>query len=347
MKFEKHGKPITGSKSPETGHVSILLIIGFIIFSAIFLTGGLIPIDPNGPKGPPTLPPYFSSDSIQEEQKIILPPEALMSNPKGNLQLKTFKINTCTQKSGIDILIDTSGSMADDNKIDKLKNALKTFTKDLSGTSAISIQTFSNVVTEKIPWGLYKNNKTQVQTTINNLNANGWTRMKDGFTLAKQKLSEAITQNKFPGYNYSMLLISDGVPEIPPPGGASPYDPTKCDMPNVPAPAGDTRNCYVRVCDPRTAPALRCFAKEQDPRTPANLPQDIKTMGIPIYVIGLYSNITSDNKLRNYLEPLLKDDLASKPVSTHYYTYNSSDSTENLKKIFDNIFYLMCKNIIE
>lgn len=322
MKFEGDKKPIKGSKTQGAGYFYVLLIIGLAVFAGTMFSGGFIPINPNGPGGPPTLPPYFNINGDQEEQRIIYPPGALTPDPKGNLQLKTFNVNVCAQKTAIDILIDTSGSMADDNKLGKLKEALVTLTKNLYGTSAISIQTFSWVVTEEVPWGLYKNNKTKVQSTIANLDADGWTLMKDGFTLARQNLSEAITQNKFPGYNYSLLLISDGVPEIPP---------------------DEPRTCYIEVNDLRTAPSLRCFAKEQDPRVPTNIPQTIRNMGVPIYVIGLYSNNTSDKQLQTWLEPLLKDDIASKPTSTYYYAYNSNDSAQKLKAIFDNIFTKICE----
>lgn len=345
MKSEPETKIIKNSKSTNLGCLHVLLIMALIILAGTMFSGGFIPVNPNGPGGPPTLPPYFGIDGTQEEQKIIYPSDALSSDAKGNIQLKTFKVNICAQKSAVDILIDTSGSMADDNKIGKLKDALKSFTQNLSPKSAISIQTFSGVVTEKVPWGLYKNNKTQVDATIDNLNADGWTRMQDGFILAKQKLTEAKTQNKFPGYNYNLLLISDGVPEIPPPDGTFPHDPIRCAEPNYdPPPPGDTRKCYVRVCDPRTAPALRCFVKDQDPRIPVNLPDEIKNMGVPIYSIGLYSNITSDNKLRAYLEPLLEE-ISSKPLSGYYYAYNSAanDNAENLKRIFDNIISKICE----
>jgi hypothetical protein len=326
MKVERNIKPIKRSKTSGTGYFYVLLIIALVVFAGTMFSGGFVPVNPNGPEGPPTLPPYFGTDGNQEEQKIIYPQGALTPNPKGNLQLQTFNVNLCAPKSAIDILIDTSGSMADDNKIGKLKEALTALTQILSPKSAISIQTFSKVVTEEVPWGLYKDNNAQVQTTINNLTADGWTRMKDGFALSRQNLSEAITQNKFPGYNYALLLISDGVPEIPP------------DQP---------RTCYIEVYDPRTAPALRCFAKEQDPRIPTNLPQEIKDLGAPIYVIGLYSNNTSDKQLQTWLEPLLKNDIASKPTSTYYSAYNSIDSTEKLKAIFNNIVAKMCENQIQ
>ncbi|MBU3978830.1 VWA domain-containing protein [Patescibacteria group bacterium] len=347
MKSKTSGNPNTKSKSQGIGVLYTIIILFLTLAAATWLSGGLIPVDPNGPEGPPTLPPYFGIDGDQDEQRIIYPPGALTPDPKGNLQLKTFKVNVCGQKSAIDILIDTSGSMTDENKIGKIKDSLKIFTKNFSNTTAVAIQTFSDQERDKVPWDLYKNNKQEVQTTINNLPAQGHTVMRNGFKLAKDKLNEAISQNKFPGYNYTLLLISDGVPEIPPPSGASPYDPARCNEPNYdPAPAGDNRNCYARVCDPITAPALRCFVKDQDPRIPTSLPQEIKNMGVSIYAIGLYADSSSDNKLRDWLEPLLKE-VVSQPVSTYYYAYDSKTSTEKLKTIFENIVTKICEDEIK
>lgn len=358
MKIKAKGKPITGSKSPSVGYFYVLLIMGFVIFSAIFLTGGFIPVDPNSPDGPPTLPPYYNSDGTEDEQKIFLPTMALTPDPQTNLQLKTFKVNVCGRTSAIDILVDTSGSMTDDNKLGKLKDSLKTFTENFSKTTAVAIQTFSAHEKSIIDWGLYKNNKTQVQEAINDLDADGHTVMRDGFKLAKTKLNEAITQNKFPGYNYSLLLISDGVPEEPPPDDATDFNYSSCRT-SAPwaesPPAGDDRICHISVCDNFTKPALRCFIKKQDPRESSvyptsNIATDIKNLGtgVSIYAIGLYADSScppadcSDNKLRDQLEQLLED-VVSPPVDTHYYPYNSTSSTEDLKKIFDDIVTKICE----
>lgn len=347
MKIKTNGNPNTNSKSQGIGVLYIVIIFFLALAGATWFSGGLIPVDPNGPEGPPTLPPYFGQDGNQDEQRIIYPPGALTPDPRGNLQLKTFNVNVCGQRSAIDILIDTSGSMTDENKIGKIKDSLKAFTKNFSGTTAVTIQTFSRDVKDEVPWDLYKNNKAEVQATIDSLPASGWTVMRDGFEMAKDKLSEAINQNKFPGYNYNLLLISDGVPEIPPPSGASPYDFSKCGMTDVTAPAGDDRDCFVRVCDTVTAPALRCFAKLQDPRAApgdtTNYSQIIKNMGVSIYAIGLYADSSSDNKLRGWLEPLLKE-VVSQPISTYYYAYDSNTSEEKLKTIFENIVTRICEN---
>jgi hypothetical protein len=323
MQTRGSGKPLKGSKSPGIGYLYITLIMFMAVAAGTLLSGGFIPVDPNGPGGPPTLPPYFGQDGDADPQQLILPTGLLTPNPKDNLQLKTFTVNTCNQTSAIDILIDTSGSMTDDNKIGKLKEALRGFTSHLKGSSAIAMQTFSADAKDVVKWDLYKNNKQQVQAAINGLNADGWTSMRDGFQLAKERLFEAKSKNKFPGYNYYLLVISDGVPEIPP------------DRP---------RTCYVQVPDPLEAPALRCFAKEQDPTVPTNLPSDIKNYKIPIYAIGLYSNNSSDLQLEPYLIHLLRDQIASQPSSNFYFEYNSGNTSENLKKIFNSIVTNICSN---
>jgi hypothetical protein len=319
MKIQGSGKPLKGSKSPGIGYFYIVLIMFLAIAIATSLSGGFIPVDPNSAGGPPTLPAYFGTNGINS-QKIILPTDLLTPNPKDNLQLKTFTVDVCGETTAIDILIDTSGSMADDNKINKLKDALKTFTVHFKDSTAVAIQTFSAKAEEKVSWGLYKDNKQQVQATINGLNADGWTTMKDGFSLAEKKILDAKNNNRFPGYSYYLLLISDGVPEIPP------------DQP---------RTCYFETDDPRTAPAKRCFAKEQDPRVPVDIPSNIKQNGVPVYVIGLYSNISSDVRLQAYLVPLLQQ-ISSQPLSNFYHEYNSSSNSEDLKKIFNNIINSVC-----
>src|SRR5664279_2860801 len=173
MKNEVSGKPLVGSKKPGSGGVFIFILLIILVVGASVFSGGFIPVDPNGPGGPPSLPPYFGANGEIENQQIILPSGALTPNPKENLQLKTFKVNTCLNKIAVDFLIDTSGSFAYDGKLDNLKNSLRSFTARMSNMSVIGIQTFSQVVTERIPLDYYVNQKVQVKATIDGLQANG------------------------------------------------------------------------------------------------------------------------------------------------------------------------------
>lgn len=311
------GKPLKGSKSPGIGYIYVLVIMFLAIAMGTVMSGGFVPVDPNGPGGPPTLEPYFDPQDYGQ-QKIILPTGALTPDPKGNLQLKTFTVNTCGQKTAMLFVIDTSGSMQFEDKMPKTQEALRAFTKNLPGKTALGMITFSAQVQDRVPLSYYRDVKGQVATTITGLKPDGWTVTRSAFQRAKQVLSDAITQNKFPGYKYSLILMTDGVPEIP-------------QFPDQPA-----RQCYVEVPDPLVG--TRCFSVAQDPRVPTNLAQDIKNLGVNIYTIGIYSENSSDRLLKPYLEKLLKE-IPSQPVDKHYF---SSPKAENLTKIFDDLVTNIC-----
>lgn len=310
------GRPLRGAKSPGIGYIYILLTMMIAIAAATLLSGGFVPVDPTGPGGPPTIEPYYDPDDYGK-QNIIMPtgPD---SGAQKNLQLKTFTVNTCASKTAFDFLIDTSGSMKFSGKMNNTQTALREFMKNLAGKSVVGIQTFSKDVKEQVPLNYYKINKEEVNTAINGLEPDGYTRTRDGFQIAKQKLIEAMNSRKFPGYKYSLIVMTDGVPEIPP------------DQP---------RTCIKEADDPNTAPAKRCFAKEQDPRIPTNLADDIKNIGVTIYTINIYSpDYPSDTVMLPYLEALLKE-VATQPSSTHYY---SSINAGNLQKVFEDMTTIIC-----
>lgn len=316
---------LTGPKRRAgAGFLYVIIIMLLAIGLGIAMSGGGIPVDPNGPHGPPTLPPYFDQ-SDYGKQSIILPTGALTPDAKGNLQLKTFSVNICGQKTAIDFLIDTSASMEDFGKMDKVKSAMKAFVTDLPGKAVISIDSFSAVVRELVPFGYYKDNKAAVNSAIdNNFKPDGWTRTRDGMKLAQEKITDAIGSNKYPGYHYFLVLITDGVPEIPEESGTS-------------------RKCEVKVADPLEGPAGRCFSEAQDPRVPDNLGDQIKALGVSIYTIGLTGPAgSSDAVLEPSLSAMLTN-LASDPKDQHYYkTLNAID----VKSIFDQVSTNMCEGMI-
>jgi hypothetical protein len=307
------GRPTNGSISPGIGYLYVLVAMFLIIGAGTLLSGGFVPVDPNGPGGPPTLPPYFNSADYGVQKKIF-PSNADRPADK-NLQLKTFKVNTCGQKTAIDFLIDTSGSMKLDGKIGKEKDALKALTKQLTNKSVIGMHTFSKNAREEVPISFYGDVKDQVAQKIEGLEPDRETRTRDGFSLVKQKLTEVISANKYPGYSYNLVLLTDGVPEIPP---------------------EQPRTCYFEAFDP-TYNGNRCFAKEQDPRIPTNLPADIKGMGVTIYSVGIFSQTSTDKQFYPYLSSLLKE-IATSP--DHYY---ESIEGGNLDKILNEVLNNICE----
>jgi hypothetical protein len=314
------GHQQSGSKKTGAGTLFIYLILILIVMAAFIITGGSVPVDPHSTLGPSRLPPYYDIESENNQQKIILPPDALTPSSDKNLQLKTFLVNTCVKNVAVDFLIDTSGSFAYDGKLENLQNSLRAFTKRMANMSVIGVQSFSAVVKERVPLDYYKNQKVQMEETIKKLSPGGNTRTRDGFLLAQKLIKEAKAAQKFKDYQYVLVLLTDGIPEVNP---------------------GQRRTCIgPQVADPLTAPALRCFAREQDPRYPTNIASQLKADNVRIFSIGIYSpNRPSDARLQPYLEDLLQD-VASDPVSDYYY---SSVHGGDLNQILDKVFLSICQ----
>lgn len=315
-------KPIKGSIHPGIGYLYIVLILVFAIAAGTLLSGGFIPVDPNGPGGPPTLPFYYGSNG-EDTQKIVWPNNATPHSDK-ELQLETFSVNTCGSKTVIDFLIDTSGSMEFDNKIFILRDGLSQVVKKLPPSAVVGIQTFSAVVQERAPLDYLKNNRTTVAAVINGLSPAGWTRTKDGLEMAGTKLSEAITKNKFPGYKYYLVILTDGVPETPPP-----------------------RTCMEppgHIQDPLWGTEGRCFTVEQDPRIPSSLALSLKNLGVEVFSVAIVSkSATSDQAMKPYLEALLKE-ISSTPSEKYFHV--TDFDTINLAEILKDFSTSLCEENI-
>jgi len=292
--------------------------MGLVVVGAFIASGNFSPVDPNGPGGPPTLAPYYNSADYPK-QNIVMP-TGNQPGAQKNLQLKTFGVDNCGENTVIFFIVDKSGSMAYANKIGNTKKAMQYFVGNMGGLSAIGIETFSKDVVTDVPLNYYKDVKPQVNQVISGLTADGWTRTKDAMQEAYDQLKKSIKDEDYPGYAYNLILMTDGVPEVPP------------DQP---------RTCYVTTPDPNDAPALRCFAKEEDPTVPVDIPQKIRDLGVDIYTINLYSpSWHSDVVMFPYLQHLLRDQIASSPTSTHYYvSTNASNLSDILKNIESNICY--------
>ena len=311
------GRPNRGTISPGIGYLYVLGAMFMMIGAGTLLSGGFVPVDPNGPGGPPTLDPYFNPEDYGEQKKIY--PSNANRPEDNNLQLKTFKVNTCGQKTAIDFLIDTSGSMKYDGKVGKQKTALKAIVKKLTAKSVVGIHTFSKSAKEEVPMGLYKDNKADIDKTIESLKPDGWTTTREGFSLVKQKLTELIATDKYPGYSYAVILLTDGVPEQPAP-----------------------RSCWpdnsFQPFDPQYQ-ANRCFSIEQDPRKPTDLAGDLKSMGVKVYSVGIFSQTTTDKLFYPHLSGMLKD-VASGPGEPYYY---ESIEGGNLEKILNDVLNQICE----
>ena len=87
------------------------------------------------------------------------------------------------------LVADVSGSMADDNKIEDARQALKIFLEQIRGDEErVGLISFSTAVSEDVPLGLLGQNRHNLDAGIDSLSADGNTALLDAISLAYQRL---------------------------------------------------------------------------------------------------------------------------------------------------------------
>ncbi|HLD01621.1 MAG TPA: VWA domain-containing protein [Patescibacteria group bacterium] len=298
--------------------LGVVVIMGLVLAGSLYIIGGVVP---EGSKYKPLSDtPYeldFSNSTVGDP-----------SNPD-QLKLKTVPFKECANTLAVDFLVDVSGSMAyklsigSDTKIDKTLEAIKTFARQLPDNAAIGVQKFGDGsfvpptgAAPVVELQKYGDIKSTFDAQVNSMKPSTttwssatWTRK--GFDLAKTKLSESIDTNKFPGYSYAMIFISDGIPEY------------SLDT--------SSNNCKI----PKSPNQQRCFSVTMDPRNPPgpDIAQEIKDKGVKIFSIALVSNETTNDD--SYFVGSLTDLLKNVSSGTGYYeeTYDASRIPEMIKSV--------------
>lgn len=271
-------------KSSPSGFKIVLFLIFIIFGGAALLSNGIFPTATKTP-----------SNETDVENIPIAPSS---SGSSQSLQLKPiqFQQKQCGQTLAVDFLLDRSGSMQGD-KIQKLKNGVLLFTKGLADNSVIGAQDFSSPDSPKgtvetlIPISYYKDIKSRVPSMIASLQASGWTYTRDAFSFTSQRLNEGI--QKYPGYKFALIFISDGVPE--------------------------TAQC------PRLSQLTGKCTSNQIPTLPPSIPDAIKAKGVRIFTIAYLDQ--NDTSWNNQLETLMRN-VASTP--SDFYIAPSSNQVDSI-----------------
>jgi len=128
-------------------------------------------------------------------------------------------------------VVDCSGSMqipakndAEDSgltMLDIVKHAVKTIAKTLGSNDRIAIVAYSNVATTLLPLtAMNEQGRTRAFAAADSLKADGLTNLWDGLNSALEILSRSAAEGE--GKNRSILLLTDGDPNIEPPRGTIP-----------------------------------------------------------------------------------------------------------------------------
>lgn len=223
MKRKKYSRAKNLSKfSKIKGSITFKVLMAVVILGSISLVSGIFPKQQITPQDPdaPVYKPVVEDDPLQ----------------KDSLQLKTIKFEACSQTVAVEMVLDRSGSMdAPPTKIQNLKTASLFFINKLPDDAPIGLVTFASSVREEFPIQKYSDIKVNIQPIVKGLVPIGSTHTRDAMIKAKSALEVGIP--KFPGRQFALILVSDGVP-----------NPSNTQDPRVPTNIGDDiKNLGVKI----------------------------------------------------------------------------------------------------
>ncbi|MGE5041981.1 MAG: VWA domain-containing protein [Candidatus Levyibacteriota bacterium] len=244
----------------QKGSITLYLLLAVIIAGAFFLAGGIPSFN------------FSPTDNTPAGQPVLETPDP----QRNDLQLKTLKFKGCTTTTAIDFLIDTSGSMGDNNKLTNLEQALTNFSKNFNDSTVTGLRRFSASpnycnapITERlVPIDFYSQNKTQFSSAVGNLCPSGGTNTRTAFAAELADMQQMVTDQRFKDKNFNLIFLTDGIPEdhsFPLQGDCQQF--VNSDFP---------------VCTPYTQPgskpACRCFDSSQDPTANPQIAQQIQAL---------------------------------------------------------------------
>lgn len=110
------------------------------------------------------------------------------------------------KQANVLILVDTSGSMRDNNKLEQAKEAIKVFVDDQAGKNNVGLMRFSSGVQTLVPLGSLESNRTDILSQVDSLNATGNTSLNDALISAMETLSATSDAARI----QAIVLLSDG-----------------------------------------------------------------------------------------------------------------------------------------
>lgn len=139
------------------------------------------------------------------------------TNAQNNLQINAFGFSerpVCRAggKLAVNFLIDGSGSMQQNNRLENLKKLIKNISEKIPPDSVVGGQIYGEPTRELIPYDLFEKNKSNLNQAINKLDPQKdvGTQTFNGFKMASEKIDQALI--KYPDYNWKLIHITDGCP---------------------------------------------------------------------------------------------------------------------------------------
>ena len=110
------------------------------------------------------------------------------------------------KQADVVILLDTSGSMREDDKLNQAKDAVKAFLEDQAGKNAVGLVRFSSNVETLVPLNSLESNRTEILDRLDTLTAQGNTSLYDALIAAVDQLTSSSDVSRI----QAIVLLSDG-----------------------------------------------------------------------------------------------------------------------------------------
>ena len=162
------------------------------------LAAGFRPANRDVPLGYP-ISPEVGVDPTQPRTLLAVPDPAVIAAVQRSWQL-------VKKQADILLLVDTSGSMGEDDKLRQAVEAMRVFLEDQPGKNNVGLMRFDSAVELMVPIGPLESNREQVLAAIDRLVAKGNTALYDAVLAAVEHLQA----NPSPERIQAVLLLSDG-----------------------------------------------------------------------------------------------------------------------------------------
>jgi hypothetical protein len=304
------------------GGIYVIFVLATVMAGAFALSGGLLPSLNQNPTASSevTIDPDSAKQSSESALQLIdikvKPSDTPIPSPTPT-KVVTPTPQACLNKVALNLVLDVSASMNNDDKINQLNTAMRNLVGQLKDDTVVGAVTFAGLTSfpntagsvTQLPFTKYKDNKKLVSDRLTKLTAYGGsetdgTYMRNAFqrSISNLNVDQATYVNQ--GYTFVTIVFTDGVPET------KFWD----------------DDCVVVVNGSNPV----CFARKQDPRISPDLTSSMKGKSSKVYSVGIYSGPReTQTVIYNEAKKLLSS-IASK--STYAKNSNSPSAIDSMFK---------------
>lgn len=138
-------------------------------------------------------------DPAQPQRVLGLPEPRVLSKVKAAWRADRKPANVL-------LVVDTSGSMNDENRLNRAKEGLKLFLREVSPRDRLGLMTFSDTIQLLEPLGEVRSNRARLASRVNGLVADGGTAFFDATADGFQRVRKLADRNRI----NAVVLLTDG-----------------------------------------------------------------------------------------------------------------------------------------